>query len=421
MLDALWSDLRFTARMIRKNPGFSAIAIATLALGIGANTAIFSLVDHVILRPLAYRDPGRLYAVQEAIPSFRGAPPVIPVNALHFLEWRKHVGAFQSAALLDGGQYDLTGAGEPVRLPAARVSSNLFDILGVHPQIGRTFRPEEDQPGHDREVIINNELWRGQFAGDPNILGRKILLDGQPYIIIGVLPANFRFPRLADLYGMKLAEDRPEVWRPFGLRNDELDDLGDFNFACIVRLKPGVSADRSLAELNAVENDIARKLPEKVVLRGVLSPLQAQITGRSRDGLELVLIAVGAALLIACVNIANLLLARSSVRSREMAIRTALGASRFQLLRQTFVEPRPCDQRRCARSGRRLCGDACCSRDCAGGPAASRRSPFGFARIIVHACSFGSVRPTLRNAAGIRVRAPGSARGDESGRPWHHG
>ncbi len=338
MLDAFWSDLRFTGRMLRKNPGFSAIAIATLALGIGANTAIFSVVDHVILRPLAYRDPGRLYAVHEAVPSFPSAPPLLPVNAMHFLEWRKNVQAFDSVAMLSGSTLDLTGSGEPVRIPSARVSANLFGMLGIQPQIGRNFRPDEDQPGHEHEVIINYELWQGRLAGDPHVLGRKLILDGKPYEVIGVLPAKFRFPKLSDLYAMKVDEDRPEVWRPFALRKDELDDMGDFNYACIARLKPGVSPERALAELNAVQSNIARKLPEKADLRAHLVPLQQQISGRSQSGLQLVLMAVGGMLLIACVNIANLLLVKSTVRSREMAIRTALGASATRLVGQTIVE-----------------------------------------------------------------------------------
>lgn len=261
MIDALLADIRFTSRMLRKNPAFAGVAVATLALGIGANTAIFSLVDHAILRPLAYREPSRLVALQEAMPTFSGSPPVLPVNAKHFLEWRKNVQALDSIALLGALDADLTGTGEPRRIPAARISSNLFQLLGVRPQLGRWFLPEEDQPGRDGEVIVNNEIWRRQFGSDPNVLGRKIALNGRSYQIVGVLPADFRFPKLSQLYGMTLAADRPQIWKPFALVQDELSDLGDFNYACIARLKPGVSMGRAVAEINAVEGSLSVSCP----------------------------------------------------------------------------------------------------------------------------------------------------------------
>ena len=338
MFDTPIADLRFALRMLRKDLGFSAIAIATLALGIGANTAVFSVVDSVILRPLAYRNADRLFVIHEVVPKFSHIAPLIPVNAMHFREWRKSTRSLNQLALIGGVTYNLTGSGEPERIPAARVTPSLFPMLGVQAQLGRTFLEAEDQPGRDRVVLLTDELWRRRFAADPGVVGRKIMLDGQPYEIAGVLPASFHFPKLNHLYAMTVAEDRPQLWKPFGLRDNELDPIGDFNFSCIVQLKPGVSPAQALSELNVMQARIASQFPEKIELRAALVPLQDQMTGRSRTGLELMLAAVAAILLIVCVNIANLLLARATGRRREMAIRSALGAGSGRLVRQALAE-----------------------------------------------------------------------------------
>jgi hypothetical protein len=206
------SDFRLAGRMLRKDPGFSAIAIATLALGIGANTAVFSLVDRVVLRPLAYRDADRLYAVHEVVPRFAHIAPLVPVNAMHFREWRKSVTSFEDVAMIGGISVNLTGSGEPERIPAARVSPSLFPMLGVQAQWGRTLLDEEDRPGRDDVVVVSDELWRRRFAADPGAVGRRIQLNGRTYQIVGVLPASFQFPKLSALYGMTIAAERPQVW-----------------------------------------------------------------------------------------------------------------------------------------------------------------------------------------------------------------
>jgi putative ABC transport system permease protein len=331
-------DIRYALRTLARNPGFAAVAILTLALGIGANTAIFTIFNGVLLHPLPYPQPERLVAVQEVVPKFDKFGPTLPVNSWHFREWRKQNRSFAQLALLSGVDFTLTSAGEPERLLGARVSSSLFPMLGVQAAIGRTFLEEEDQPGHDRVVVISDRLWTRRFQRDPAVVGRKIVLDGQPYEVVGVLPAAARIPSDEQLYSLARSVSTEDIWKPFAIADDELTIMGDFDYGCVGRLKAGVSPAQATADLNAIQNGISQALADKAVLRVSLSGLHEQIAGGSRSSLTLLLAATGAVLLIVVVNLANLLLARAAGRAKELAVRAAIGAGMGRLVRQMLTE-----------------------------------------------------------------------------------
>jgi putative ABC transport system permease protein len=333
-VERLVQDLRFAFRQFRKNPGFAIAATLILGVGIGATSAIFTVVNTIVLKPLAYRESGRLVSIQEA-----GIPGPLPVNAMHFNAWRESTHAFDAMALIGGTSMNLTGSGEPERFPAARVSPALFPMLGVQPALGRLLRNEEDAPGRDHVVVIENDLWKRRFGAAPDIIGKTITLDGDSYEVVGVLPENFRFPKLSQLYAITVAGFRPQIWKPFALQRDEMDAIGDFNFICVARVAPGNSIAEAGSELAVMMQRIRSQFPTQLAgLGAVMSPLQDQLVGRSRLGLELLFAAVSVVLLGAWVNVTNLLLARISTRRREIGIRAAIGASRGRLTRQVLAE-----------------------------------------------------------------------------------
>ena len=335
----LWNDLRSAARILRQEPGFAALTILTVALGVGANTAIFSIVNGVLLRPLPYGEPDRLVALREVVPAIAQTYPTLPVSARHFTEWRQRASSFDRLSAIDTRSAALTGVGEPEQLDIARVSADLFDTLGVQPALGRTFANGEDQAGHDRVVVISDSLWHRRFNGSRGIVGKTIQLDSQSYTVIGVLPPWFRFPSARVLEVGQVSGSKPELFRPLVFDDDEMKELmGNFNYTVIARLKRGEAADRSLAELNVIAAQLVKMSGEKMELRASVIPMRDSIVGKSRRGLWVLLAAVGAVLLIGCVNLANLLLARSERRARDVAIRAAMGASGGQLMRRALAE-----------------------------------------------------------------------------------
>ncbi|MGH9626973.1 MAG: ABC transporter permease, partial [Bryobacteraceae bacterium] len=330
-LDTILQDLRYAVRGIGRNPGFATVAILSLAIGIGANTAIFSLVNAVLLQPLAYKEPQRLFAVRESNSRFR----VMPVNPMHAREWAKQCPSLEQVALMRGSRADLAAGGQPASIPSADVPHNLFTLFGVEPILGRTFLPEEEQEGNDRVVILSESLWRSRFNADRSLVGKSILIDRQKYQVIGIIPAWFRLP-----FGVTSATNvRFEIFRPLVLGRDEIGRLmGNHNYAAVIRLRPGVTAEQALSEINVVQARFPRLAGIDEELKATLISVHELVTGRARLGLWMLACAVGAVLLIMCVNLANLLLSRIASRSREAAIRTALGASRGRQFRMALNE-----------------------------------------------------------------------------------
>jgi predicted permease len=332
-------DFRLAVRSLLREPAFAAISILTLAAGIGGNTAIFSIVNGVLLKPLEYRDPERLVYPREVLMSVADQYPTLPVAARHFLEWRDRCSSFENLALIEVIEANLAAGGEAERIDVARVSANFFETLGVAPALGRGFAEGEDTAGRDDVAIISDALWRRRFGADPSIVGRKVTLDAVPVTIVGVLPPGFRYPSVGYPFASQASPLQPALYRPRVIAPHEYNQLiGPFNYNVIGRLKPGVSPEQAQAELNVVAKQLVKLSGQEVDLRAAVFPLGDAITGRSRRGLVVLLGAVGSVLLIACLNLASLGLARAERRSGEAAIRTALGASRARLVRSALIE-----------------------------------------------------------------------------------
>jgi putative ABC transport system permease protein len=332
-------DFRSAFRLILNEPGFAAAVVFTLALGIGANTAIFSVVNSVLLRPLGYPDPGRLVTITEVIPKVAHLYPELPVNLNHFFEWRKEARSFESLALYQRSSMTLTGSGEPELLEGVAMTPNTFKTLGLQPALGRDFADGELGKGHDGVVILSNALWKRRFSADPGVIGRKIVLDGRPLDVIGVMADAFRFPeRRSGQFGATAIE-RETFYKPLGYDPKELENkMGNFNYSVYGRLRPATSVEAAGSELNVIQGRIIETLPEKIELRSKVTVLQEAMVGDSRKALWVLMAAVASVLLVLCVNLANLWFARSAARRQEMAVRVALGASRWRLMRQDLVE-----------------------------------------------------------------------------------
>ncbi len=342
-METFFKDLRYAIRQLSKAPGFTLTVVLTLALGIGATTAIFTLDYDVMLKPLPYRNPEQIVMLQEQVAEFRDIYPTLPVNANHYAMWQQNARTIAAMSVMRQQAMPLGVGDHPVQVQVVSATAGLFPVLDATPALGRPFTADEAQPGHDHVVVLMNDLWRTQFQSDPAVLGKTVRLNGFPYTVVGVMPASFHLP-VVDALSTPGGDGQQQIGAltPLTFSKDQLHAaMGDFDYFGLARLKPGVSVAQAAAELNALDRTIMAGLApeERATLSAELMPYQQALLGNNRTPLLIRLAAVAGLLLVGCVNITNLMLSRAADRRRQMAVAAALGASQTQMMHMVMREP----------------------------------------------------------------------------------